>query len=312
MKWIIGIELRHRSTAAVQFARWLSLATDSRWSDDFVGVHVLNADHLAAVLRTQHLDEVLDEARAASEEEVDRASRGEAPPPVDVVQALTIDEGLEAARIAHRADGIIIARVARRESHNLLRLGDVSRRLLRRLSAPVVVVPPSFTLRSAGDGPIVSLTSLSDDSVPAARVAARLAVAAGRDLTLAHVSERARTARTALDGWIEDHEVWPDAAAVLEGDLVDAGLSFAEQRRAALLAIGAGPLKGMRRLLGAKLACRLAAIAEVPLLVVPQHWIEEARREVPRVAGATGAEPPEADASARRDGPDGDQPGTIA
>jgi nucleotide-binding universal stress UspA family protein len=270
MRWIIGMEVHHRSTAAVQFARWLSLATRSRWDEDFVGVHVLDANHLAVVLRTRHFDEVLEDARTASEEELERASSGDGRPRVDVVQALTIAEGLEVARAAHGADGIIIARVARHESYHLLRLGDVGRRLLRRLPSPIVVVPPTFTLRSAGSGPIVALTGLGPDALPACRLAAGLAGSTGRELAMAHVADAA-SGDAALAEWIERHEVWPDATAVLHGDLAEAGLAFAEARGAALLAIGAGPLKGIRRLLGAKLACRLAAVAEVPLLVVPEQ-----------------------------------------
>jgi nucleotide-binding universal stress UspA family protein len=241
---------------------------------------VLDTDHLAAVLRTQHLDEVLEEAQAASEAEIARASSGGDRPDVEVVQALTIAEGLDAARRAHDADGIIIARVARRESHHLFRLGDVGRRLLRRLASPVIVVPPTFTARSAGTGPVVTLTSLSDDSLPACRIAARLAANAGRALTMAHVSDEDGSADASLAAWLDEHEIWPDATAVLHGELAEAGLAFTEMRHAPLLAIGAGPLKGLQRLLGAKVARRLAAVAEVPLLVVPQHWTVEARSDL--------------------------------
>jgi nucleotide-binding universal stress UspA family protein len=282
MKWIIALELRHRSsTAAVQFARWLAEAAGASWREDFVAVHVLHADHLAAVLRTRHLDEVLEEARAASEGEVARAWPGQDPPEVDVVQALTIDEGLEAARAAHRAGGVIIARVARRENHHLLRLGDVARRLLRRLASPVIVVPPGFSARSAGAGGVVALTSLGEDSLQACRLAGRVATSTGRELTIAHVaSEDAEAPDAWVARWIEQHEVWPDATAVLNGDLAEAGLAFAEAREAFLLAIGAGPLRGVRRILGAKLACKLAAVSEVPLLVAPSHPGEAPRAEV--------------------------------
>jgi nucleotide-binding universal stress UspA family protein len=276
MKWIIGIELRHRSTAAVQFARWLSDATGAGWGEDFVGVHVLDADHLAAVLRTQHLDEVMQEARTASEEEVMRASPTDDRPVVDVVQALTIADGLEAARAAHGADGIILARVARRESHHVLRLGDVGRRLLRRLASPIIVVPPAFTADSAGDGPVVALTSLADDSIQACRFAGVVATSAARELATAYVTDDA-TDDTALVRWLDEHEVWPDLSAILHGAVAEAGLAFAEARGAPLIAMGAEPLKGVRRVLGPRLASRMAAVSEVPLLVVPQHWTAAAR-----------------------------------
>jgi nucleotide-binding universal stress UspA family protein len=280
MRWIIGVELRHRSTAAVQFARWLGDATEASWRDDFVGVHVLNADHLAAILRTRHFDEVLEEARAGAEEEVARQSLDGGFPRVDVVQAVTIADGLEAARATHAADGIIISRVARRDSHHLLRLGDVGRALLRRLSCPVIVVPPAFSARSAAAGPVVALTSLSAVSVPACRLAAQLAEETGRELALAHVADHAH-ADAWLARWTEEQELSPDSAAVLHGDLAEEGLAYADARKASLLAIGAGPLKGMRRLVGPKLACRFGAASEVPLLVVPHTWSPAVRAELP-------------------------------
>jgi nucleotide-binding universal stress UspA family protein len=296
MRWIIGIELRHRSVAALQFGRWLAEATGARWAEDFVAVHVLDANHLAAVLRTRHLDEVVEEARAAAEDEVRRATPRGRGPRVEIVQELTIPDGLFAARGARGAHGVIVARVGRRESGHLLRLGDVGRALLRRLPGPVAVVPPGFTARAAGDGPIVALTGLGDDALPACRAAARLAERSGRALAMAHVSDDPH-AGAALARWSERHEVWPDAASVLAGDLTEAGLAFSEARRAALLAIGAGPRTGLRRrLVGPPLATRLTAAAELPVLVVPHDWrdpaFEEAAPRVDRLGGAPPGAPP--------------------
>jgi nucleotide-binding universal stress UspA family protein len=245
----------------------------------------MDANHLAQVLPTQHLPELLPRARAASELEVERASAGERPPPVDVVQALTIADGLEAARVAHRADGIIIARVARRESLHLFRLGDVGRRLLRRLASPIVVVPPVFGAPESAAGPVVALSSLGDDSLPACRVASRIASSTGREIVFAHVGASA-DAGAALGRWSEEHEIWPDATAVLDGDAAAAPVAYAEGRRAVLLAVGASPPSGLRRVLGPKLVTRLAAIAETPLLVVPAHFDAGARAAVETEAEA--------------------------
>jgi nucleotide-binding universal stress UspA family protein len=290
MRWIVAIELRHRSTAAVRFARWLADTAGARWTDDFVGVHVLDADHLAYVLRSRHLDEVVDEARAAAEEEVARASSGLAPPRVDVVQALTIADGLESARERHQADGVVVARVARSESHHLLRLGDVGRKLLTRLSSPVVVVPPAFAPAAAGAGAVLALTRLDEESLPACQLAAAVAASAGRALTLAGVAERDDDGITEANvaRWARRHDLTAERCALVRGDLAEAGLAFAARHRAALLAVGARPRRGISARFGARRVHRLAAASEVPLLVVPARGeaLEAARSRSGSVVGA--------------------------
>jgi nucleotide-binding universal stress UspA family protein len=273
MRWIIGIEVRHRTTGALRFAQWLARASEGSWADDFVGVHVLDGDHLAYVLRRRHLDEVVEEARVAAEQAVASASAGEPPPPIAVVQALTIADGLEQARVAHGADGIVVARVPRSESHHLLRLGDVSRTLLRRLASPVVVVPPAFAGAATGSGPLVALSRLNDGSVAVCEVAARVAARTGRGLAVAHVVDGrdAATGATAVERWVRRHEIPAEDCAVLRGDVIQAGLAYATEKRAVLLAVGARPHTGLRRILGATCARNLAARSNVPVLVVPER-----------------------------------------
>jgi nucleotide-binding universal stress UspA family protein len=200
-------------------------------------------------------------------------------PPLEVVQAPSVEEGLEAARARHRAEGVVVARAAPSGTRRVFRLGAVARALLRRLACPVVVVPPE-TAVGGGAGPIVALSGLDDGSVEACRLARALAARTHRALALAHVAppaggERqgeapaAARAEAALARWAARHEVWPDHAVVLEGGLEEAALAFAEARHAPLVALGAVPAEGLRGALGTSAARRLAAIARQPVLVAP-------------------------------------------
>jgi nucleotide-binding universal stress UspA family protein len=183
MKWILGLDLGPRSRGAVELARWLARAT--RGGDEFVAVHVLGAEHLRAVLQYHHLDEVLAAAKLAARRDVTGDWPG-GPVPVEIVQALTIEEGLTAARTRHQADGLIVGRAAPAEGLHLVRLGHVARHLLRELAGPVVIAPPDLVEASVGDGPVTALTSMSEESAESCRFASALATRTGLPLAITH------------------------------------------------------------------------------------------------------------------------------
>jgi hypothetical protein len=84
MRWILGLDLEPRSRGAVQLARWIARAT--RGGDEFVAVHVLGEDHVRAILKHQHLDEIVDMVTAA-----DLLSEGVGDGPVAALTALRED-----------------------------------------------------------------------------------------------------------------------------------------------------------------------------------------------------------------------------
>ena len=289
MKWLVGIDLRPRSSGAMHFARWLAAAGGDA---EFVGVHVLEHEHLLTVLRDQHLDEVLAAARTATEAAIGREGASGAIRTVEIVQALTAPEGLRDTAAAIGADAILLGRAAPREGHAVVRLGRVARRLLRIATVPVVVVPPD--MREAdfgGGGPVIALTKLTDDSVATCRFAGAMARTLERPLLVAHVmetasmaasqyvapatlerlvSERRARAATALASWVAARDLEPDAAEILTGNVVDAAAALATERGAALLVAGSrhggSPLE---RLLLASTGGALAASATHPVAIVP-------------------------------------------
>jgi nucleotide-binding universal stress UspA family protein len=253
---------------------------------------VLEQNHLLAVLRDHHLDEVLAGARKAASAAV--ASEGAAGEivDVDVVQALSAPEGLRDTASRLQADAILLGRAAPREGQGLVRLGRVARRLLRITTLPVVVVPPDMRQADfAGDGPVIALTKLVDDSVPICRFADAVARQLGRPLVIAHVvepanvsaaqyvaaatldrvsGERRADAEAALTKWVAALGIRPDATEVLAGNVVEEVTALARDRRAALIV--AGSRHGgstLERLLVASTGSELAAAATRPVAIVP-------------------------------------------
>jgi nucleotide-binding universal stress UspA family protein len=291
MRWIVGLDLRPRSAGALHFASWLADATAPRDPDTFVAVHVLEGEHLRAVLRTHHLDEVAAAARAQVTRTLEAEGPGGRVRELDVRQAPHADEGLAAARAAHDAGGMVIGRIARREEQRILRLGRVARRLLRAQPCPLVVVPPDVGPAQLGDGPVVALTSLEDDAVTAARFAAGLARRLGRVFELLHVvphlsahspeflpvaaldersEELVAEGQKGLAAWVKAHDLAPDRSTVLRGELFEVATLHAERERAPLLVVGGHRRGALERYLTPSIGGELAATATVPVAVVPQ------------------------------------------
>lgn len=287
MQWVLGLDLRPRSTGAIRLCSWLrdnSLAPDG---ERFAAVHVLEESHLLVVLRYQHLAEVVDGARASASKVL--AAEG-LNAEVEVIQAISPEEGLEAARANRRADGIVIGRTAGRDAKGIVRLGRVARRLLRSAKGPVVVTPPDLELQHLGIGPLVALTNLKADSIAACRFAASLAGRLGRELAVVHLApdpeesglshllprsldsiraEFHEQAERGLQEWMAAAGIGPATTAVLQGPLVDILFAFVDRRSVPLIVCGSRRLSALERTIQHSTGAELAGTAPVPVAVVP-------------------------------------------
>lgn len=289
MKLVIGLDLRPYSQGALHFARWLSTAS-KRGDEAFVGIHVLEQDHLAAVLRYHHMDEVragaLASARAALKATSAEGIVGEP----RIVVGTAADEGLAEAARAEGATALLVGRMAKRGESPVVRLGRVARRLVRSLQVPVIVVPPDLTAPQIGDGPIVALTSMEDDAVAAARFAADLAARLGRKLELLHVmrdltefapygilgeqtdrgmADERRAREAALAEWAKRHGLTPDTSLVLTGEVIDAAIRRAAEVGAPVLVAGARRMPMAQRMLLPTVGKELAAASSTAVAIVP-------------------------------------------
>ncbi|MCX4246570.1 universal stress protein [Paraliomyxa miuraensis] len=289
-RWIVGLDLRPTGQGALRFARWLAGA-NREGQPTFVGVHVLEEEHLRAALRYHHLEELVTGAREQAEMVVENALATDVVKELHVVQGLHAEQSLEAARVYHHAEGLVVGRQAPREGHHLLRLGKVARRLLRRLDGPVVVVPPDWEPEAVLDeAPIVCATNLGDAAVPAARYGAELAMRLGRTFVLVHAvpvpedygahyipaatrqkiaGERQADGERELASWVGELGITGAQQQVRQGHVTEQVLAVARETKAAMIITGSRRLSSMERLLLTSVGSELAATSPCPVAVVP-------------------------------------------
>lgn len=289
-KWIVGLDLRPRSQGAIQFAAHLVRHSKAESAEELVGVHVLEEDHLRAALRYHHLDELVKAAEEAAEHVLEHAHGDDCFREIRIVEGGKAEKSLAAARVYHNAHGLIVGRYAQRESHSLLRLGRVARRLLRASSAPVVVVPPDWTAGPDNDGPVVAAIDLGDESKAAVRFAADMAERLGKELVLAHVvplpddygshylpaqsldrlrEEHRAEGLQALEAFARDNGISNAKLEVLQGSAVEELRSYGKTIKASMLVTGSRRLSGLERVLLSSVGSELSAAAVSPVAVVP-------------------------------------------
>lgn len=289
-RWIVGLDLRPTGQGAIRFARFLG-ANTTQGTCTLVGIHVLQEAQLRAALRYHSIDELEGGAREEAEMMVDKAGAKDALTEMHIVRGRRAEESLEAARVYHHADGLVVGRQAPREGHHLLRLGKVARRLLRSLGGPIVVVPPDWDPASVpAEGPVVCATNLGQGAAAAAHFAAQMATWLGRPLVLVHTvpvaedyganyiplaSREKMAAEAQVDGerelgaWVEDLDIEGAQQVVRQGHVTEQVLRVVQETNAAVLVTGSRRLSAVERLLLTSVGSELAATSPCPVAVVP-------------------------------------------
>ncbi len=187
--WVLGLDLRERSQGALHFAKWVMARHRAAPADllHLLAVHVVDAGAMRRALRGEDFDRLLDERRRAALAAV-QATLGEKAD-VLVVAGDRADERLAAAAVLHGAEGLVVGRQAKRNEERLVALGQVARRIVRRLPVPTWIVPPDWTEDDATDGPILVAVDGREDSLAALRYAARMGIELGRKVRAAFVVE---------------------------------------------------------------------------------------------------------------------------
>lgn len=279
--WLLGLELSPRSSGALQFTRWLRGTLNAR----VLGVYV-NELWLSNLL----LDGGASFTLAVRNETVQWLAElgpGEPGSPVDEVKVIDeVDAENGLATAARGAPGLVVGRRVTGDN-TVVRLGRVTRRLLRGLPAPVIVVPPELAI-DAFAGPVVLASDFSDASAAAARFAAAFAQRLGRSLVCVHVGElrqdmpfaehdprwndmrrgwKTTTERAASD-WARAH--CPGTELVVEfGDPAARLVAVAARLGACLLVVGSGRPGMLERIFVGSTASTVAATASSAVAVVP-------------------------------------------
>ncbi len=272
--WIVGLELGERSRGALVFSRWLGEGAD-RVTGIFV-VETWSRPHIASDIATTVHHAITETTRQL----------GITPPArVTVTEAVRAEEAL--AHAAEGGAGLVIGRAARVEGEGPVRLGPVTRRLLRVLPGPIVIVPRDLT--AVAPGPILVATDLGASTAAALAFAQTLAARHARPLEVVHIAEprhndlideleprwlaareqhRADMERS-LDAWMRDRHLGRPPRHVAYGDAAEKIAEIAAARQAALVVVGSRRLGSVARLFLSSTASRLAGLAVCPVAVVP-------------------------------------------
>lgn len=294
-KWILGLDLRDASTGALQLARWLVTHASPKERHELVPVHVLEESYLAQVLRHRPLAEVQQIAEADANTELGRAELRAVAASPRIVRGMVAEDRLAAELDAEHADAIVIGRQAPSGELHFVRLGRIARRLLRRLPAPVVVMPPELRAENIGAGPILLAVDLVDDGGAAARFAMRVAQSVGRKVVVVHIvepepetqrylpattiaelHERIGLARGRdLEGWKAAHHLADARSVVAHGDVVSRLVAIAQAEAAPMIVCGSRGMTTVERVFVASSAAELSCWAGCAVAVVPPQWHRE-------------------------------------
>lgn len=286
--WIVGLDLRHRSDGAARFSTWLHQQSAQTLS--FVGVHVIDEDTVSDLARFEGEARVRERVRAEADLVVARAAAQAAIATVEVTLEPHPADGLARARADRSAEGLIVGRKAHRGSEAFVRLGSVARRLLQRLAAPTIVVPPDLDPAALGAGPVLIAVTPAEASVGAVRFGARLAASLGRPLAFVRVvsapedyasiyssgrvidelrERRVKAAEEQTRTWLAELGHGGQFIADHSDDEAEKILAVAGDLQAPLIVCGSRMLNFVERLVAVSLSSELAARATLPVLVVP-------------------------------------------
>lgn len=288
--WAIGVHLAEDHLGPVRFTAAL---IDMSPEDRGVAIHVLpDPTLLGPVVTPQEIREI----RARIEVDVEQLIASEGLPPgraqVELVEDDPVDHGLAQCATRVHASALVVGRRARRDDDPIVRLGEVTRRLLRRLPVPLIVVPPDFGAegdRGFGQGPVMVGVDLTDHCTAAVLFAADLAARLDRPLLLAHGTQafhwgvsyvptttiqrlhaQARdVAANALREWAAPLGLTHVEQRVFMGDPAKHLLQIAADEDATMLVTGSRMLGPIERLFLASVSSEIAAGASCPVAVVP-------------------------------------------
>lgn len=283
--WAVGVELSGEHQGAPRFAA--RLAGDN---DTIVGVHVMpDLERVHPLISREQARDMREQITGDVALMLERAG-AEGPRKVLVVDNDRPEVGLVELTEREQFDALIIGRRARRDDEPLVRLGGTCRRVLRKASAPVIVVPPDFgeDESTIDPGPIVLATDL-EHGAAAAAFAKLLAARLRRPLLVAHgleafnwgasyipaetfeimLDEARRKASADLHSWVAALGLGGAEELVFTGDPARNLAQLVEDRRAAVLVTGSRELGPVKRLFLASISSELAASARCPVAIVP-------------------------------------------
>jgi len=295
MKWLAATNLLADSQGTLELASWFRSHSPGAESADFA-VMAVAADAFVPSIPSEREPYVAKLTAVLNENVV--AAVGS-----DVFGHLEVRvAGAPSATLSDAADEmgstLLLGRRATKHSHSFVRLGAVARRAIRRLAGPLMIVPADWQGETAGSGPVVVAVDPSKPSLTALEFGGRLAKAAGRELLLAHVlpgieelgvaylpaarsvvlrRDQAQAAIDAFHGFVREHDLGDIPTRVVSGPTIDAVLELASEIDAFAIACGSRGLSLSERIVSASVGSELAALATVPVAIIPPDSAQRGR-----------------------------------
>jgi nucleotide-binding universal stress UspA family protein len=273
------MDLRDSRNGVVRFASWLRA---SGACDRLVGVHVVDLEE-----PYEANAELMQKARLALNDWVEQLGVAAVFDELVVVNASRVDEALHQA-CAERPDaGLIVGRRTGQDEQGIIRLGATTRRLLRRLEAPIVVVPPDLDPATLGSGPVmVAITTTEEASLAALRFGSDIARSMQREVELVCVTpsrsasaylpaalageqqerRRVQTERD-LTIWKKENEIHAKTQ-VFSGPVIERLLGQVSEKGVPLVVCGRNKATTIQRFLGGTTSTELSTFSRVPVAVV--------------------------------------------
>ncbi|HVI03577.1 MAG TPA: universal stress protein [Enhygromyxa sp.] len=287
----LGLDLRPQTTGAIQYALWLCRTAALQPAGHVQSVCVIEPDAMVELMRHSDEDTILGAFRQRGKEILDEVARDGHLHAPEVFGGDAV-ELLEDRARAHGSTALLISR--RAASHKQVafpRLGAVARRLLRRLKQPIIVAPPELLPSQIGDGPVLVAVDFEDSSRRAIEWARPIADTLQRKLVLVHLvdmpdqlgyagfiqSERWELlateildrGRERMDQFVRAHQLGAIETQVARGPVLPGLIDLASSTHACMLVCGSGHHGVLHRIVVPSVASETAALAPVPVAVVP-------------------------------------------
>jgi nucleotide-binding universal stress UspA family protein len=287
----LGLDLRPQTTGAIQYALWLCKTASLQPAGHIHPVHAIEPDMMVELLRHADEETILGAYRQRGKEILDEVGSGGRFHPPEVFSGDAV-EVLEERAKAHGSVALLVSRRAPSSATMALtRLGSVARRLLRRLKVPTIVTPPDLLQSQVGDGPVVVAIDFEDGAQRAVEWAKPFAEVLNRKVMLVHMAEMPDQLGYAgfvqSDRWealsneildrgqqrmqqfLERHNITGVQTSVARGTVLPGLIDYAAASKACLLVCGSGHHGVLHRMLVPSVASEAAALAPVPVVVVP-------------------------------------------
>lgn len=293
-KIVVGLDLKDRHSGALAWLAGLQVQTKA--SAHLLAVHALSG------WQSQILGTVLGSKKSQARVQTKLLEQCQAKAPglfssVELLVDHELPESLEFYAQKHRADLLVLGRIAPKEPTPFVRLGSVARGILQSLMLPTLVVPSDYHAQDFGPGPIMVAVDGTATSNEALRFAQCWAAYLERDLFLAHVlpsdnflgqewlaDQEQRDARElllqksrqALDSWISKDGHGSCRIEIAQGNTFQELRHLAQSHNACLVVTGSRCLDASERLFATSMSSALAASCDRPVAVVPSTPWKEA------------------------------------